>query len=83
VCSGSQEKGEPECTCSFRSRGNPFHGQGEVIERSVLLAGRILDRATDQTYVGCEPDRFRRDFRRVTKASFEIRRDGQIVAPTI
>jgi hypothetical protein len=35
-----------------------LHGEPEIIERAVRVAGRILDRAPDQSCFGGQPNRF-------------------------
>jgi hypothetical protein len=50
----------------------------EVVERLVLVAGRVLDRAADQPDPGGKADRFRRRRRRVAETPFQISRDRQV-----
>ena len=46
---------------------NPFDGQANIVKGTVLVASRILDRASNESYLGRKPDRFHHDFRRVAK----------------
>jgi len=50
----------------------------ELEDRRVRTAARILNRTADQSRFRRETDGFRRNFRRVAKALFQVRRDGQI-----
>ena len=43
--SRGQHKGERERTCRLRSGGNPFDREGDIVKGTILVAGRIVDRA--------------------------------------
>ena len=76
--SRSQDKREWERARRLRGGRNPFDSQGEIVKGAILIAGRILDRASHKASFGCQPDRFRYDFGRNAKSFFEIRGDGQV-----
>jgi hypothetical protein len=78
VRSRRQDKGKLECTCRLRGGSDSFDSQAKIVKGSLWLASRILDRASHEPRLGCQPDRFRHDCRRIAKPSFEIRRYGQI-----
>ncbi len=50
----------------------------EIVERPVLLAGRVLDRAAHQAGFGGEPHRLGGESRRVAETVLEIGRDRQV-----
>ena len=64
--------------CRLRRCCNAFDSQAKVVKWTVLLASRILDRASNESRPCRQPDRLRHDFRRVTKPFFQIRRHRQI-----
>jgi hypothetical protein len=47
MCSRSQDKGKPERTRRLRGGGNPFNSQANIVKGFVLVASRILDRASN------------------------------------
>src|ERR1700731_1693762 len=49
VRSRSQDEGNLESTCCLRGCCNPFDGQPNIIKGTVLVASRILDRASNQS----------------------------------
>jgi len=59
-------------------RRDPFHGQANIIEGTVLVASRILDGASNESRLGRKPDRPGHDFRRFAKPPFQIRRNLRI-----
>src|SRR5262249_28037618 len=74
----SQDEGRPECTCSLRGCRNPFDGQAFIVKGTILIGSRILDRASNESYLGRKPNSFRHDFRCIPKAISQVCRDGQV-----
>ena len=73
-----QHERKRQRACSLRGCCNPFDSQTLVVEWTIRIAGRILDRAAHESRLGGKPDRFGDDFRRVAEPSLEIGGDGQV-----
>ena len=74
--SRSQHEGKLECACCLRGCGNPFDSQASVVKGIIVLPGGILNCASDESNLGCQPDRFRDDFGSVAEPFSQISRNG-------
>ena len=73
-----QDKRKWQCMCRPRCCSNAFDSQAKIVERTVLVASRVLNRASDKPGLSGKPNRLSHDLRRVAESLFQIRRDGQL-----
>src|ERR1700730_12666305 len=72
-----QRERERQCPRCCSGGSDTLRRMAELEDRRVRIAARILNRTADQSRFRREPDGFGHNFRRVAKALFQVRRDGQ------
>ena len=64
--------------CRLRGCSNSFDSEAKIVEWTICIASRVLDRASNESHLGRKPNRFCHDFRSVPEPLFQICRDRQI-----